>query len=104
MSRLFLAVLVMTAVTILTRATPFLFFSHKKPPVFLGFLQVYAPPVIMTLLVLGALKDVPFNESPYGIPALAGVALSAALHLWKRNVLVSIAGATALYMVLIRIL
>ena len=104
MSRLFLAVLVMTAVTILTRAAPFLFFSRRKPPAFLGYLQIYVPPVIMTLLVLGALKDVPFREAPYGIPALAGVALSAILHLWKRNVLLSIAGATTLYMVLIRIL
>ena len=58
----------------------------------------------MSLLVLGALKDVPFNAAPYGIPAIAGVAASAILHLWKRNVLLSIAGATALYMVLIRIL
>ncbi|MFH2115906.1 MAG: AzlD domain-containing protein [Spirochaetota bacterium] len=104
MSRLLLAVLVMTAVTILTRAAPFLFFSRRKPPAFLGFLQIYAPPVIMTLLVLGALKDVPFGQTPYGIPALSGVALSAALHLWKRNVLLSIAGATTLYMILIRIL
>jgi branched-subunit amino acid transport protein AzlD len=104
MSRLFLAVLVMTAVTILTRAAPFLFFSRRKPPAFLGYLQVFVPPVIMTLLVLGAIKDVPFTEAPYGIPALAGVALSAILHLWKRNVLLSIAGATTLYMVLIRIL
>ena len=104
MSRLFLAVLVMTAVTILTRAAPFLFFSRRKPPAFLGYLQVFVPPVIMTLLVLGAIKDVRFTETPYGIPALAGVALSAILHLWKRNVLLSIAGATTLYMVLIRIL
>jgi branched-subunit amino acid transport protein AzlD len=104
MSRLLLTVLVMTAVTILTRATPFLFFSRRKPPAFLGFLQVYAPPVIMSLLVLSAIKDIPFGEAPYGIPAIAGVALSATLHLWKRNVLLSIAGATTLYMVLIRIL
>jgi branched-subunit amino acid transport protein AzlD len=104
MSYLLLAVLIMTAVTILTRAAPFLFFSRRKPPAFLGYLQVYVPPVIMTLLVLGALKDVPFGEAPYGIPAVAGVVLSAVLHLWKRNVLLSIAGATTLYMVLIRIL
>lgn len=104
MSHLLLAVLVMTAVTILTRAAPFLFFSRRKPPAFLGFLQVYVPPVIMSLLVLGALKDVPFRESPYGIPALAGIALAASLHLWKHNVLLSIAGATTLYMVLTRIL
>ena len=104
MSRLLLAVVLMTAVTVITRATPFLFFSRRKPPAFLSFMQIYAPPVIMTLLVLGALKDVPFREPPYGIPALAGVALSALLHLWKRNVLLSIAGATTLYMILIRLL
>jgi branched-subunit amino acid transport protein AzlD len=104
MSRLVLAVLVMTAVTILTRAAPFLFFSRRKPPAFLEFLQIYVPPVIMTLLVLGALKEVRFGSHPYGIPAVAGVLASALLHLWKRNVLLSIAGSTSLYMILIRLL
>ncbi|MEN6499152.1 MAG: AzlD domain-containing protein, partial [Rectinema sp.] len=37
-------------------------------------------------------------------PALVAGALTALLHFWKRNVLLSIVGGTALYMALIRVL
>ncbi|TFG80761.1 MAG: branched-chain amino acid transport [Spirochaetales bacterium] len=94
----------MAVVTFLTRATPFLFFSRRKPPAFLDYMQRYAPPVVMSLLVLSSFKDIDFSSSPHGLPAFAGAILTAALHLWKRNTLLSIAGGTATYMILIRLL
>lgn len=103
MSRLLLAVLVMTAATLFTRAVPFIFFAKRKPPAFLDYLQIYLPPVVMSLLVFASLKDTNLTEAPWGIPSLVGAALTALLHLWKRNVLLSIAAGTALYMVLIRL-
>ncbi len=104
MSRLLAAVAVMAAVTLATRAAPFLLFSRKRPPAFLDYLQRYVPPVVMSLLVLSSFKDLPFRQSPWGIPALAGAAATALLHLWKRNVLLSIAGGTAIHMVLLRLM
>lgn len=99
-----ISVTVMAAVTLATRAAPFVFFSRKKPPAFLDYLQRYVPPAVMCLLALSSFKDIPFGQAPYGIPALAGAAATAILHLWKRNVLLSIACGTAVYMALIRIL
>ena len=36
------------------------------------------------------------------MPYLAGIAVTALLHLWKSNALLSIAGGTAVYMVLVQ--
>ncbi len=98
------AILAMTAVTILCRAAPFLFFMRRRPPPVVDFLQVYIPPMIMTILVLASYKGLSFSAWPYGIPELAAGLAVAGLHLWKRNALVSIFGGTALYMVLIRVM
>ena len=98
------AILAMGAVTLLCRATPFLFFMRRRPPAVVDFLQVYIPPMIMTVLVLGSYKALSFARAPYGIPEIAAGLAVAALHLWRRNTLVSIFGGTALYMVLIRVM
>ena len=60
MSRVLLSVLVMALVTLFTRAAPFLFFSRRRPPAFLDYLQRYIPPVVMSLLVLASFKDIDF--------------------------------------------
>lgn len=39
---------------------------------------------------------------PHTIPELIGVAVTAALHLWRRNSLLSIAVGTAVYMALVQ--
>jgi len=104
MSYFLLAVLVMTAVTYFTRAVPFLFFAKRQPPSLLGFLQKYLPPVVMVILVFASYKDIDYGAAPFGIPALVAGALTALLHFWKRNVLLSIVGGMALYMALIRVL
>ena len=49
-----------------------------------------------------ALKGINLTAAPYGIPELIGVAVTAALHLWRRNTLLSIAAGTVVYMVLVQ--
>jgi branched-subunit amino acid transport protein AzlD len=98
------AILAMAAVTLLCRATPFLFFMRRRPPAIVDFLQVYIPPMIMTVLVLASYKGTRFMTAPYGIPEIAAGLAVAGLHLWKRNTLVSILIGTGLYMALIRLL
>ena len=98
------AILAMGLVTLACRATPFLFFMRRRPPAMVDFLQIYIPPMIMTVLVLGSFKSVKFTTPPYGIPELVSGLVVAGLHLWRRNTLLSILGGTALYMVLIRVM
>jgi branched-subunit amino acid transport protein AzlD len=98
------AVLAMAAVTVACRATPFVFFRKRRPPKIVDYLQRYIPPMIMTVLVLGSYKTTSFAAPRDWVPGIAAGFAVAALHLWKRNTLLSILGGTALYMILIRVM
>ena len=97
-------VAVCALVTVLLRAAPFLFFGGRGgvPPL-VRRLGQSLPPAIMAALVVYCLKDVPYGAASDGAKQLAAAAAVAALHLWKKNTLLSIAGGTALYMVLLRL-
>jgi branched-subunit amino acid transport protein AzlD len=97
------AIAVMALATVATRALPFLLFRNREPPAFVPFLAKYAPPAILTILTLYCLKGVDWLSAPYGLRELAAVGFTAILHLWRRNTLLSIAGGTVLYMILIRL-
>ena len=99
-----LAILLVAVVTLLIRALPFLVFSGKrKPPRFVLWLGEQLPRAVMAMLLIYCLKDVRFAALSGWLPALAGVAVTALLHLWKRQMMLSIAGGTAVYMLLLRL-
>jgi len=98
------AILAMAGVTIFCRAAPFLFFMKRRPPAAVDFLQKYIPPMIMTVLVLGAYKGISFAAPSGWVPGIVAGLAVAGLHLWKRNTLLSIFAGTALYMILIRVM
>jgi branched-subunit amino acid transport protein AzlD len=102
LGKAFLAVAVMAAVTLFTRAFPFIFFRNRKPPAALDFVRDYIPPAVMMILALSSFKDIKWASSPFGVPELICAGLVAILHLWKRNAMLSIVGGTAVYMILIR--
>lgn len=66
-------------------------------------LGAYLPPAIMAILVIYRLKDSSFASLGGWLPQAVGVALTAALHLWRRNTLLSIGVGTAVYMLLLRL-
>jgi branched-subunit amino acid transport protein AzlD len=98
------------------RLFPFLFFREKAGPgeaeqkrrsrrqVFLNFVEKLVPPAAMTVLAFNALAGSFKTGLRDGLPALAASALTALIHLWKRNPLFSIFGGTAVYMILERLL
>lgn len=47
------------------------------------------------------LKDVSIFQGSHGIPEAVSIMVTVILHLWKRQMLVSIAGGTISYMLLI---
>ena len=94
---------VMALVTMATRFLPFLIFGQKrKTPEIIVYLGKVLPCAIMGMLVIYCLKDVSFLQAPYGIPELLGIVVVAALHLWKRQSLLSIGVGTVFYMVLVQ--
>lgn len=89
--------------TILTRFLPFLIFSGKKPaPKYVQYLGKALPAAIFSMLVVYCLKNVSIFTGSHGLPELMGILLTVALHLWKRQMLLSIAGGTIGYMLLVQ--
>ena len=94
-------ILIMAALTAALRFLPFVMFSKGTPKtiVYLGNLL---PNAIMAMLVVYCLKNVSFAADSHGIPEALGVFLVAVLHKWKHNMLLSILGGTAAYMLLVQ--
>ena len=96
-------VAVIALVTIALRFLPFLIFSGKrKTPAYVSYLGKVLPFAIMGMLVVYCLRNISFAALPFGIPEFLGCAVVAGLHLWKRNTLLSIAGGTVFYMLLVQ--
>lgn len=94
---------VIALVTVALRVLPFLIFSgRKETPAFITYLGKVLPFAIMGMLVVYCLKNVTVLQAPHGLPELVAVGLVVALHLWKRNTLLSIVGGTVAYMLLIQ--
>lgn len=98
------AIAVMAVVTFLTRALPFLLFGRgNRVPAVITYLGKYLPPAVIAMLIVYCLRDVSFSSASGWVPALIASAAVIALHLWKKNNLLSIMGGTVLYMVLVQI-
>ena len=94
---------VIALVTIALRFLPFLIFSGKRQtPAYISYLGKVLPFAIMGMLVVYCLRNISFTAFPFGIPELLGCTSVVLLHLWKRNTLLSIAGGTVFYMILVQ--
>lgn len=90
--------------TMLTRFLPFLLFPAGRPtPKYIQYLGKFLPAAVFGLLVIYCLKDVSLLSGSHGIPELISIAVVVALHLWKRQMLLSIAGGTVCYMLLVQL-
>lgn len=95
---------VMALVTAALRFLPFLLFGGgKKVPPFISYLGKVLPYAIMGMLVVYCLRNITVLQSPHGLPELLSVAVVAALHVWKRNSLLSIGAGTVCYMLLVQL-
>mgnify|MGYP000932562457 FL=1 len=89
--------------SVLTRALPFLLLSEKKPtPPIIRYLGNVLPAAVFGMLIVYCLKDTTFLSGTHGLPELAGILMTAVLHLKFRQMLLSIGVGTAVYMVLIQ--
>ena len=98
-----LTIAVIVLGTMLTRFLPFLLFPAGKPtPKAVHYLGSVLPGAVFGLLVVYCLKNVSLFTGSHGLPELISIALVVRLHLWKRQMLLSIAGGTACYMLLVQ--
>jgi branched-subunit amino acid transport protein AzlD len=91
--------------TMITRFLPFLIFSSDRPtPKYVQYLGKMLPSAALGMLVIYCLKDVNLLSGNHAIPELIAILVVALLHLWKRQMLISIAGGTIVYMLLVQII
>ena len=84
--------------TMLTRFLPFLVFPEGKPtPKYIRYLGKVLPAAVFGLPIVYSLKNVSIFSGSHGIPEFLSIVLVVALHLWKRQMLLSIAGGTVCY-------
>ena len=90
--------------TVLTRFLPFVLFRENRPtPAFVQYLGKALPSAVFAMLVVYCLKNVSLIAAPHGVPEAIGIGVTVLLHLWKRQMLLSIAGGTVVYMLLIQL-
>lgn len=88
--------------TVLTRFTPFLVFpAGRETPKYVQYLGKALPGAALGMLVIYCFKDVDPLAGSHGLPELIALAVVVGLHLWRRNMLLSIAAGTAAYMLLV---
>ena len=90
--------------TVLTRFLPFLVFSGKRPtPRYIRCLGKELPGAVFAMLVVYCLRNVSIIGGTHGLPELIAISVTVGLHLWKRQMLISIAGGTICYMLLVQL-
>ena len=95
---------VCAACTFFERLLPFLIFGNRPVPKVIKYLGRILPMAVMSTLAIYCLRNTNFSSVGGFLPQLVAVAITAALHAWKSNSMLSIFGGTAIYMILIRVL
>ena len=97
-------ILVMAAITFLLRAAPFILFpAHIKTPEFILKLSTLMPRAMIGFLVIYCFKDIYFLSTGGWLAELISTSVIIAVHLLKRNTLISISAGTAVYMILVNL-
>lgn len=89
--------------TMLTRFLPFMIFPAGKPtPKYIQYIGKVLPSAIFGLLIIYCLKNISIFKGSHAIPEAIAISVVIILHLWKRQMLLSIAGGTICYMLLVQ--
>ena len=103
LSETLVTVAVIALGTVFTRFAAFWIFpGGRKVPGYVQYLGRALPPAVFAMLVVYCLKNVQILSGTYGLPELIAIAVVVLLHLKWRQMLVSIAGGTVCYMLLVQ--
>lgn len=88
--------------TMLTRFLPFIVFrENKKTPAYIQYIGKFLPSAVFGMLVVYCLKNVNILQGNHGLPEAISILVTGGLHIWKRQMLLSIAAGTICYMLLV---
>ena len=102
-TQIMVTIALLAIATAITRFLSFAVFREgKELPKFVQYLGDALPAAIFSMLVVYCLKNVQLLGGSHGLPEFIAIAVTTALHLWKKQILLSIAGGTAVYMMLVQ--
>ncbi|MDD7408427.1 MAG: AzlD domain-containing protein [Anaerovoracaceae bacterium] len=91
--------------TVLTRFLPYMVFSEgREIPETVKYLGRVLAPAVFGMLVIYCLRNVDFTGAMFGLPEIISLLVVIGLYVWKGGMLIPMAGGTACYMILIRLL
>lgn len=79
-----------------------LFPAHRPVPEFVQYLGKALPSAVFGLLVVYCYKNVDILGQYHGMAEFIAGAVVVALHMWRKNMFISIGAGTVLYMVLVQ--
>ncbi|MGN0706841.1 MAG: branched-chain amino acid transporter permease [Faecalibacterium sp.] len=102
----FILIGVCALATMLTRFLPFLIFSCRgqQTPAVIQYLGRALPAAIFGMLVIYCLKGVSLFSGSRGLPEALAILVIVLLHRWKHQTLLSIAGGTLCYVLLVQLI
>ncbi|WP_372344512.1 branched-chain amino acid transporter permease [Streptomyces sp. KL116D] len=95
------AVGVAVAVTWALRALPFAVLAPLRSSATVSYLDSHMPVGVLTILSVYALRDVTPRLPDRAWPTVLALAVTVGLHLWRRNLLLSVFGGTAAHVALV---
>lgn len=104
MLQILITVAVIAIGTMLTRFAAFWIFPKgREVPKYVQYLGNALPPAVFAMLVVYCLKNVSIFAGSHGLPELIAIVVVVLLHLKWRRMLISIAGGTLCYMLLVQL-
>ena len=94
---------VCAACTFLERWLPWLLFGRRAVPKVVEYLGKILPMAVMVSLLVYCLRGMQFTAAGAWVPQVIAVGVTAGLHWWRRNTLLSIAAGTVCYMLLVQL-
>lgn len=100
----YIILLIVTCITFLIRISTFLLFRNREMPKAIKYIANTLPLAIMPTLVIYCIRETEWTSYQSVIPTLVAIAVTAIIHLWRKNFILSLIVGTATFMILIRIL
>lgn len=97
-------VLVSAAITWALRALPFAVLAPMRRSRVVRYLSVHMPLGVMVMLSLYTLRGVPDSSASSNIAIGVALAVTVALHAWRKNALLSIVVGTCVHVVIASLL
>lgn len=91
--------------TMICRFLPFIIFSRNtRLPNFIVYMGEVLPLAVFGMLCIYCLKDVDLSAESHCLAEVIAVIVTALVHLYKRNMMLSIALGTIIYMIEVQLL